>query len=142
MLIAMGGHLAFGHFYLTWLVAILCVPGVLVARRLARIGLGFGEAGLVLGAITFAHAIVNYPRWMESVSEGLFTVGLFWGPLLGLSVVAIVRARRAIRASADGVPRCRNCGYILTGLSRPRCPECGTPFLKGDAWSEQNAQQE
>ncbi len=23
---------------------------------------------------------------------------------------------------------CTNCGYNLTGLTRPRCPECGTPF--------------
>jgi len=24
------------------------------------------------------------------------------------------------------VPRCRQCGYMLKGLGRPRCPECGT----------------
>jgi hypothetical protein len=23
---------------------------------------------------------------------------------------------------------CRKCGYNLTGLTEPRCPECGTPF--------------
>ena len=23
------------------------------------------------------------------------------------------------------LPRCRRCGYMLKGLSRPRCPECG-----------------
>jgi hypothetical protein len=22
-------------------------------------------------------------------------------------------------------PRCRKCGYLLRGLSRPQCPECG-----------------
>jgi preprotein translocase subunit SecY len=25
----------------------------------------------------------------------------------------------------DGETRCRRCGYILRGLSEPRCPECG-----------------
>ena len=28
----------------------------------------------------------------------------------------------------DGETRCRTCGYILRGLSEPRCPECGTPI--------------
>lgn len=25
----------------------------------------------------------------------------------------------------DSETRCRNCGYILRGISEPRCPECG-----------------
>lgn len=28
-------------------------------------------------------------------------------------------------AGADGETRCRKCGYILRGISAPRCPECG-----------------
>ena len=29
---------------------------------------------------------------------------------------------------------CHRCGYDLTGLTEPRCPECGQPFEpKGDA---------
>jgi hypothetical protein len=27
-----------------------------------------------------------------------------------------------------GVPRCRQCYYVLENLPEPRCPECGTPF--------------
>lgn len=30
----------------------------------------------------------------------------------------------------DG-PRCRQCGYLLIGLTVPRCPECGTAFDPG-----------
>ena len=26
------------------------------------------------------------------------------------------------------LPQCRNCGYILHGLTEPRCPECGFPI--------------
>ncbi len=36
------------------------------------------------------------------------------------------------RASPPG--HCQRCGYDLTGLTEPRCPECGQPFeAKGDA---------
>lgn len=29
------------------------------------------------------------------------------------------------RATSDGETRCRKCGYILRGITEPRCPECG-----------------
>jgi hypothetical protein len=32
-----------------------------------------------------------------------------------------------------GVPRCRNCYYVLENLPEQRCPECGTPFDFNDA---------
>lgn len=28
----------------------------------------------------------------------------------------------------DDGPQCRNCRYLLRGLTDARCPECGTPF--------------
>ena len=34
-----------------------------------------------------------------------------------------------------GVPRCRNCFYVLENLPEPRCPECGTPFDFNDPYS-------
>src|SRR5256885_7553264 len=30
--------------------------------------------------------------------------------------------------SQFGIPRCRNCGYVLENLPANRCPECGTTF--------------
>lgn len=32
------------------------------------------------------------------------------------------------RGVPDGLTRCEQCGYILRGLSEPRCPECGKPI--------------
>lgn len=45
------------------------------------------------------------------------------------SLSSLIRHRRILRASrkSRGAARtvCRKCGYDLTGLSFPRCPECG-----------------
>jgi hypothetical protein len=40
------------------------------------------------------------------------------------------RARRILhdRLRERGIHTCVKCGYLLRGLSEPRCPECGTPF--------------
>jgi len=38
-------------------------------------------------------------------------------------IVALLIARR--RGPGDDETRCRKCGYILRGISEPRCPECG-----------------
>ena len=38
------------------------------------------------------------------------------------------------RLVPDDGTRCLNCDYNLTGLTEPRCPECGQPFeAEGDA---------
>jgi hypothetical protein len=37
-------------------------------------------------------------------------------------VIAVWLARRC---PLDADCRCRKCGYILRGISEPRCPECG-----------------
>lgn len=41
--------------------------------------------------------------------------------------------RRALRTKPG---HCRKCGYCLTGLVEPRCPECGTMFLGSRSKSE------
>jgi len=33
--------------------------------------------------------------------------------------------RRYYESRPTGETRCRRCGYILRGISEPRCPECG-----------------
>jgi hypothetical protein len=43
--------------------------------------------------------------------------------LAGICVYAWLRRERQ---GSDGYLHCVTCGYILKGLSQPRCPECGT----------------
>jgi hypothetical protein len=53
--------------------------------------------------------------WVPFVLSAIYpTLVLIGGPL---------RRRRR-----RGTGRCIKCGYNLTGLSEPRCPECGEPF--------------
>lgn len=59
---------------------------------------------------------VRIPAWLPAI-------GLLIGPVRG-AAGAIVRRRRARRG------QCLACGYDLTGLPSPRCPECGTSFAE------------
>ena len=53
--------------------------------------------------------------------------------LLTLSVIVVLR-RQVKRARLQDAGLCVRCGYNLTGLPEPRCPECGEAFeRKGDA---------
>lgn len=59
-----------------------------------------------------------------------------WNVVISVAVLSVAGAigvaagRRHWRRTmfVAGPPRCATCGYQLTGLDRPRCPECGTPF--------------
>ena len=57
----------------------------------------------------------------------MLTVLLLGTPpmLVGILTFAMFRRRREWD---DGHLHCLNCGYILKGLSEPRCPECGEPI--------------
>jgi len=62
---------------------------------------------------------IRFPVWAPVTAAGLilaYTCLAFWrGPLR--------RARRRVAGM------CARCGYNLTGLSEPRCPECGTATM-------------
>jgi hypothetical protein len=48
-------------------------------------------------------------------------------PLVALSAVVVfaVLTRYLGSSFRNHETRCRKCGYILRGISEPRCPECG-----------------
>ncbi len=75
------------------------VASPMLAARQPQATLGF-ERSLVVRTWILALLLIAWPVWR-----------LFRGP-----------ARRARRAVAGC---CRRCGYNLTGLTQPRCPECG-----------------
>ena len=90
-------------------------------------------------------ALVTYSerrRVLICVGCGMALIGLVvlplsrpWAMTLGWSIpttllvmlVLVARHDRLIILDSSGA-RCRCCGYDLTGLTAPRCPECGTVF--------------
>jgi ABC-type proline/glycine betaine transport system permease subunit len=50
---------------------------------------------------------------------------LFPPTIVTLLVYSIVTRLLAQCTGAGTETRCRKCGYILRGISEPRCPECG-----------------
>ncbi len=44
---------------------------------------------------------------------------------IGIPAGVVVLVVLQTRKQRDRETRCRKCGYILRGISEPRCPECG-----------------
>ena len=78
-----------------------------VAGRLCGYGLGF--SGAAPWQYNTVVALINY---LPAILVALIAYGV---------VTRFVDRNRAHR----GETRCRRCGYILRGLTEPRCPECG-----------------
>ena len=52
----------------------------------------------------------------------IFFLSIF---LNGTIIATVVAHILAPKERLDGETRCRKCGYILKGLTEPRCSECG-----------------
>jgi rubrerythrin len=93
-----------------------------------------GYAGVSVTATENVHRVVA-----EAITETLsgqvgsswhfgFGISLAWFLpvlLIAFSIYGLLTWRFGPRAPPDSETRCRECGYILRGISEPRCPECG-----------------
>jgi len=96
---------------------------------------GYGWQGSVYTQNQRADFRTNRPRWLGPIpipparvtaSYVRLPVWLPTGLLLIIPIGTALRATRHRRRRRKN--ECVNCGYSLTGLPSPRCPECGTPF--------------
>ena len=46
-------------------------------------------------------------------------------PAATIGLLVFIWTTSRFAPSSDSECRCRMCGYILKGLSKPQCPECG-----------------
>ena len=103
------------------------------SKRAFSLGLRFiaGAAAMVitvLGVFRLAElARMWLPGLLVVLMVMVFNIAL---GLFGWYVIWHAPFRRELRRGliARGFPICLHCGYDLTGLSEPRCPECGQPF--------------
>ncbi len=57
--------------------------------------------------------------------------------ILIASIPVLAACRKLLRLRKGDTPYCGKCGYNLTGLTSPRCPECGellseVPIVRGE----------
>jgi uncharacterized paraquat-inducible protein A len=66
------------------------------------------------------------PTAMQSwLSTVLAPIAILWR-IVFTSLPLVLFALLSIRKrKAEAETRCRKCGYILRGITEPRCPECG-----------------
>lgn len=105
--------------------------GRLVGRSVGRVGLGITLALAAMSALGagILGAGTPYVLWHD-ILLAVPLVGLLAALPLTCSALAIRMNRPPPEPE---YPRCTGCGYNLTGLVEPRCPECGRGFTKADA---------
>jgi uncharacterized paraquat-inducible protein A len=94
-------------------------------RRICTMGVGVGACiiGVVIGALG-SNIDSEFGAFLGSVSAPiLWLVGTVF---IWQETDAERKAR--LRNTNNDAIVCPTCGYNLTGLKEPRCPECGTQF--------------
>ncbi len=77
-----------------------------------------------LGLVSYLASSVAYV--LRSPGSILYSIMLltYYAALTASGVSFVVACFKDARKDIEHL-RCLNCGYILKGLSEPRCPECG-----------------
>ncbi len=79
-----------------------------------------GDALLRTGVRT-----LGYKQWYAlGAYPALIVIYLLPATLVAAVSYTLATLHAQATELEDG-PRCRRCGYILRGLPKPRCPECG-----------------
>ncbi len=131
-----------------WAITVLAIALVSAAYWLR--GLRMGPAGLlslrwymaVMCLLWFGAHFVPYPKdtyyglWLSMTGALVIAVGAFGEAKArtgrtGWRTLGALFTSRLKLFDVDG-PRCKNCEYLLIGLTTPRCPECGEPFSRDD----------
>lgn len=94
---------------------------------------------VVLAILSLALPLLLQFLFMDD-ADGLFEVFLGVLPVIGwggwmASTIAIWPTRPELAGVGSVQPRCLGCGYLLTGLTSTRCPECGNQPTLDQLWA-------
>ncbi len=80
-------------------------------------------AGGIAGFASYAGCLLTLSHFAGGkVISAMLVMSIF---LIGPAVTTGIRYALTQRETKDGHTRCGKCGYILKGLTEPRCSECG-----------------
>ena len=92
-------------------------------------GIVRGAVAALLAAVLLAAAMqFFFPAYADSYprpKSGWWVPFVIW---IGAGTAGILEGVRTYRRASRRVGECSKCGYSLSGLIVPRCPECGKPF--------------
>lgn len=93
---------------------------------------------LFIGAVAFAvfFIVQQYVLaiLLRNIQIGFFQYYLFQAIVFGLPpfllamITSFFTYGLILKHTTDHECRCRKCGYILKGISEPKCSECGEPI--------------
>lgn len=92
-------------------------------------------ASVIVAAVPLRFALL---RLLPVDEEFVYWIAVAIGSLTGAALFRMCSKRvvaRAVREEmvARGYPICVGCGYDITGLIEPRCPECATLFERANS---------
>ena len=112
-----------GMWARTWRVAVKAGIAAVVTAVVSTMAWGLGVFDLL---IELGESVFGVHFGDKNTLRGWLSFGLMFLPFYLLSAVVYAVCGVMIKPRRDTTEtRCRKCGYILKGLSRPECPECG-----------------
>ncbi len=110
------------RWYWAALLSIAAYAAAVLASALLVLGIGDWPNGPLVHAIDDIYALLR--EYVGSPpAQHIILVGL--GIPAGVVAVATYGLLRRGAVPGDGYLHCLKCGYILKGITEPRCPECG-----------------
>ncbi|MCH8054513.1 MAG: hypothetical protein IH895_10665 [Planctomycetes bacterium] len=93
-----------------------------IERAWLRIVVSVVVGGIAVG-LFLGGSMVLFPGGVATwyLAALFFILAFLVGPIIATVLAHILTPKEWL----DGETRCRKCGYILKGLTEPRCSECG-----------------